>query len=185
VFGSFFIVRQQRVAIIERLGRFSSIRRPGLNFKIPIIDKVRAIVNLQVMQADFVIESKTKDNVFVQAAVSVQYRVDQQRIKEAYYELINPVSQLKAYVEDAIRASIPKLTVDEVFERKDDVDNEVNNLISSEMSSYGWQIVRTLITTIDPDKKVKDSMNEINAAQRQRVAAQELAEADQIGRAHV
>lgn len=178
--GGLFIVRQQTVAIIERLGKFKSIRNPGLNFKIPIIDKVRARVKLQVMQADFSIESKTKDNVFVQAAVSVQYRVDRTRIKEAYYELINPVSQLKAYVEDAIRASIPKLTVDEVFERKDDVANEVNNLISSEMSSYGWQIVRTLITTIDPDKKVKDSMNEINAAQRQRVAAQELAEADRI-----
>ena len=94
--------------------------------------------------------------------------------------MINPVSQLKAYVEDAIRASIPKLTVDEVFERKDDVANEVNKLISDEMSSYGWQIVRTLITTIDPDQKVKDSMNEINAAQRNRVAAQELAEADRI-----
>ena len=178
--GGLFIVRQQTVAIIERLGKFKSIRNPGLNFKIPIVDKVRARVKLQVMQADFSIESKTKDNVFVQAAVSVQYRVDRTRIKEAYYELINPVSQLKAYVEDAIRASIPKLTVDEVFERKDDVANEVNNLISSEMSSYGWQIVRTLITTIDPDKKVKDSMNEINAAQRQRVAAQELAEADRI-----
>src|SRR5574344_2763109 len=132
------------------------------------------------MQADFNIESKTKDNVFVQASVSVQYRVDQKRIKEAFYELNNPVSQLKAYVEDAIRASIPKLTVDEVFERKDDVANEVNSLISDEMSSYGWLIVRTLITTIDPDQKVKDAMNEINAAQRQRVAAQELAEADRI-----
>lgn len=177
---SLFKVQQQTVAIIERLGKFSSIKTPGLNIKIPLIDKVRSRVNLQVMQADFNIESKTKDNVFVQASVSVQYRVDQKRIKEAFYELNNPVSQLKAYVEDAIRASIPKLTVDEVFERKDDVANEVNSLISDEMSSYGWLIVRTLITTIDPDQKVKDAMNEINAAQRQRVAAQELAEADRI-----
>lgn len=177
---SLFKVQQQTVAIIERLGKFSSIKNPGLNIKIPLIDKVRSRVNLQVMQADFNIESKTKDNVFVEASVSVQYRVDQKRIKEAFYELNNPVSQLKAYVEDAIRASIPKLTVDEVFERKDDVANEVNSLISDEMSSYGWLIVRTLITTIDPDQKVKDAMNEINAAQRQRVAAQELAEADRI-----
>ncbi|MDR0846229.1 MAG: SPFH domain-containing protein [Lactobacillales bacterium] len=178
--GWIFVVRQQTVAIIERLGRFQKIEEPGIHVRIPFVDRVATRVKLQVMQADFVIESKSKDNVFVQAAVSVQYRVDKTRIKEAYYELSNPVAQLKAYVEDAIRASIPKLTVDEVFERKDDVANEVNRLISEEMSTYGWSIVRTLITTIEPDQKVKDSMNEINAAQRQRAAAQELAEADRI-----
>ncbi|MDR2836833.1 MAG: SPFH domain-containing protein [Bacteroidales bacterium] len=178
--GIIYTVRQQTVVIIERFGKFHKIKEPGLHMRVPILDKVVARVKLQIMQADFSIESKTKDNVFVQAAVSVQYRVDKARIKEAYYELNNPVSQLKSYVEDAIRASIPKLTVDEVFERKDDVANEVNHLISEEMSSYGWQIVRTLITTLDPDQKVKDSMNEINAAQRHRAAAQELAEADRI-----
>ena len=181
VISSLYVVKQQSVAIIERFGRYQKISDSGIHMRAPFgIDKIAARVQLRVLQSEIVVETKTQDNVFVTMNVATQYRVNESNVKDAYYKLMRPESQIKSYIEDALRSSVPKLTLDELFERKDEIALEVQKQVAEEMSTYGYIIVKTLITKVEPDAEVKQSMNEINAAQRKRVAAQELAEADKI-----
>ena len=176
-----FVVKQQTVAIVERFGKYQFTANPGFHLKLPWgIDRIAARVQLRLLQTEMTVETKTADNVFVTMNIATQYRVNEQSIKDAYYKLMNPGEQIKAYIEDALRSSVPKLTLDELFEKKDEIALEVQKQVAEEMSTYGYIIVKTLITKVEPDAEVKQSMNEINAAQRKRVAAQELAEADKI-----
>ena len=181
VISSLYVVKQQSVAIIERFGRYQKISDSGIHMRAPFgIDKIAARVQLRVLQSEIVVETKTQDNVFVTMNVATPYRVNESNVKDAYYKLMRPESQIKSYIEDALRSSVPKLTLDELFEKKDEIALEVQKQVAEEMSTYGYIIVKTLITKVEPDAEVKQSMNEINAAQRKRVAAQELAEADKI-----
>lgn len=181
VISSLYVVKQQSVAIIERFGRYQKISDSGIHMRAPFgIDKIAARVQLRVLQSEIVVETKTQDNVFVTMNVATQYRVNESNVKDAYYKLMRPESQIKSYIEDALRSSVPKLTLDELFEKKDEIALEVQKQVAEEMSTYGYIIVKTLITKVEPDAEVKQSMNEINVAQRKRVAAQELAEADKI-----
>ena len=181
VISSLYVVKQQSVAIIERFGRYQKISDSGIHMRAPFgIDKIAARVQLRVLQSEIVVETKTQDNVFVTMNVATQYRVNESNVKDAYYKFMRPESQIKSYIEDALRSSVPKLTLDELFEKKDEIALEVQKQVAEEMSTYGYIIVKTLITKVEPDAEVKQSMNEINAAQRKRVAAQELAEADKI-----
>ena len=181
VLSSIYVVRQQSVAIIERFGRYQKTSSSGMNFRLPFgIDKIAARVQLRLLQSEIIVETKTQDNVFVTMNVATQYRVNENNVTDAYYKLMRPEAQIKSYIEDALRSSVPKLTLDELFEKKDEIALEVQKQVAEEMSTYGYIIVKTLITKVEPDAEVKQSMNEINAAQRKRVAAQELAEADKI-----
>lgn len=176
-----FVVKQQTVAIIERFGRYHKTSNSGINFKIPFgVDVIAARIQLRLLQSEIIVETKTQDNVFVTMNVATQYRVNEENIIDAYYKLMKPEAQIKSYIEDALRSSVPRLTLDELFEKKDEIALEVQKQVAEEMSTYGYIIVKTLITKVEPDAEVKQSMNEINAAQRKRVAAQELAEADKI-----
>lgn len=178
--GTLFTVEQQTAAIIERFGKFRRVASPGLNVKVPIIERVAGRVNLRVQQLDVSVETKTLDNVFVHTVVAVQYRVIPERVYDAFYKLDRPTVQITAYVFDTVRARVPKMELDDVFERKDEIAVAVKNELSGEMNEFGFQIVQALVTDIDPDKKVKEAMNEINAAKRLREAAQERGEADKI-----
>ncbi|HEP2450348.1 hypersensitive- induced response protein-like protein [Streptococcus pyogenes] len=181
VASTLYVVRQQSVAIVERFGRYQKTAISGIHVRLPFgIDKIAARVQLRLLQSEIIVETKTKDNVFVTLNVATQYRVNEQNVTDAYYKLMKPESQIKSYIEDALRSSVPKLTLDELFEKKDEIALEVQHQVAEEMSTYGYIIVKTLITKVEPDAEVKQSMNEINAAQRKRVAAQELANADKI-----
>lgn len=180
VFASFFTVKQQTSVIIERFGKFHSIRNSGLHMKIPVIDRVAGKVNLRIQQLDVIIETKTKDNVFVKLKVSVQFKVLQERVYEAFYKLEYPHDQITSYVFDVVRAEVPKLKLDDVFERKDDIAIAVKRELNEAMSTYGYDIINTLITDIDPDIQVKNAMNRINAADREKTAAEYEAEAQRI-----
>lgn len=176
-----YVVRQQSVAIVERFGKFHSVANSGIHVRLPFgIDYIAERIQLRLMQSEIVVETKTKDNVFVMMNVATQYRVNEENVKDAFYKLMRPEAQIKSYIEDALRSSVPKLTLDELFEKKDEIALEVQHQVAEEMTTYGYIIVKTLITKVEPDAEVKQSMNEINAAQRKRVAAQELAEADKI-----
>ncbi|HEO3587453.1 TPA: SPFH domain-containing protein [Streptococcus agalactiae] len=178
---SLYVVKQQTVAIIERFGKYQKTATSGIHIRVPLgIDKIAARVQLRLLQSEIIVETKTKDNVFVTLNIATQYRVNENNVTDAYYKLINPEAQIKSYIEDALRSSVPKLTLDELFEKKDEIALEVQHQVAEEMSTYGYIIVKTLITKVEPDAEVKQSMNEINAAQRKRVAAQELANADKI-----
>lgn len=178
--GAFFTVKQQTTAVIERFGKFNCIRQAGFNLKIPIIDKVVGRVNLKIQQLDVMIETKTKDNVFVKIKVSVQYMVMENAVYDAFYKLQNPHSQITSYVFDVVRAEVPKLRLDDVFERKDDIAIAVKGELQEAMLSYGYSIVKTLVTDIDPDEQVKHAMNRINSAEREKIAAEYEAEAERI-----
>lgn len=178
---SLYVVKQQTVAIIERFGKYQKTATSGIHIRVPLgIDKIAARVQLRLLQSEIIVETKTKDNVFVTLNIATQYRVNENNVTDAYYKLIKPEAQIKSYIEDALRSSVPKLTLDELFEKKDEIASEVQHQVAEEMSTYGYIIVKTLITKVEPDAEVKQSMNEINAAQRKRVAAQELANADKI-----
>ena len=181
VASTLYVVRQQTVVIIERFGKYQTTSGSGMHVRLPFgIDKIAARIQLRLLQSEIVVETKTKDNVFVTLNVATQYRVNEQNVTDAYYKLMRPEAQIKSYIEDALRSSVPKLTLDELFEKKDEIALEVQHQVAEEMSTYGYIIVKTLITEVEPDAEVKQSMNEINAAQRKRVAAQELANADKI-----
>lgn len=180
LFSAFFTVKQQSSVIIERFGRFNSIRNSGLQLKIPVIDRIAGRMNLRIQQLDVIIETKTKDNVFVKLKVSVQFRVIQEKVYEAFYKLEYAHDQITSYVFDVVRAEVPKLRLDDVFERKDDIAIAVKRELNEAMTTYGYDIINTLITDIDPDIQVKNAMNRINAADREKTAAEYEAEAQRI-----
>ena len=180
LFGIFFIVKQQSAAIVERFGRFVGVRQSGLQLKIPIIDRVAGRVSLRIQQLDVVVETKTKDDVFVKIKVSVQYKVIKDKVYEAFYKLDFPQDQITSYVFDVVRAEVPKMILDDVFEKKDDVAIAVKAELNDAMVNYGFDIIKTLVTDIDPDAQVKDSMNRINASEREKVAAQFEGDAQRI-----
>ncbi|MDR0286867.1 MAG: hypothetical protein LBI03_04045, partial [Clostridiales bacterium] len=179
VITTMYIVQQQTIAVIERFGKFHRTAGAGLHTRVPFgIDRIVQRVQLRIQQSNIEIETKTKDNVFVHLNLAVQFQVDSKKVVDAYYKLSAPTAQIRSYVEDAIRSSLPKYTLDESYEKKDDIARDVFDTVSSEMSEYGYIIIKTLITSIEPAQEVKESMNAINAAQRQRQAAQEIANAD-------
>lgn len=178
--ASFFTVKQQTAAIVERFGKFNSIRQSGLQIKIPVFDRIAGRVNLRIQQLDVIIETKTKDNVFVKMKVSVQFKVLQEKVYDAFYKLEFPHDQITSYVFDVVRAEVPKLILDDVFERKDDIAVAVKRELNEAMTTYGYEIINTLVTDIDPDIQVKNAMNRINAADREKTAAEYEAEAQRI-----
>ena len=180
VFLGLFTVKQQTAALVERFGKFNKVASAGLNFKIPFIDRIAGRVSLRVQQLDVRVETKTKDNVFVFVIVSVQYHVLENKVVDALYRLQNPQAQITSFVFDTVRARVPTIILDDLFQMKDDIASAVKTELDQVMDDFGYGILKTLVTDIDPDAKVKESMNEINAAQRMRVAAVEQAEADKI-----
>lgn len=180
VFSSVFTVKQQTSAIMERLGKFHSIRSSGLHFKIPFIDRITGRINLKIQQLDVMVETKTKDNVFVKLKVSVQFRVLEDSVYDAFYKLENPYEQITAYVFDTVRAEVPKMKLDDVFERKDDIAVAIRRELEEAMNEYGYGIVKALVTDIDPDHAVKNAMNRINAAEREKLAAEYEGESERI-----
>jgi len=180
VFLGLFMVKQQTSYIIERFGKFSSIRFAGLQFKIPFIDRIAARLSLRIQQLDVVVETKTNDDVFVQLKISVQYQILKDKVYDAYYKLQNPHEQLTAYIFDLVRAEIPKMILDDVFEKKDDIAFAVKRDLKEAMLEYGYDIIKALVTDIDPDASVKEAMNRINAAEREKVAAQHEGDAQRI-----
>jgi regulator of protease activity HflC (stomatin/prohibitin superfamily) len=180
VFASFFIVKQQTAAIIETFGKFTSIRQSGFQLKIPGIQKVAGRLSLKIQQLDVIVETKTKDDVFVKLKVSVQYKVIYEKVYDAFYKLDYPHEQITSYVFDVVRAEVPKMKLDDVFVKKDDIAIAVKTELNDAMSDYGFDIIRTLVTDIDPDAQVKIAMNRINAAEREKVAAQYEGDAQRI-----
>ena len=180
LFGTFFIVKQQSAAIVERFGKFVNTRHSGLQLKIPIIDRVAGRLSLRIQQLDVVVETKTKDDVFVKLKVSVQYKVIKDKVYDAFYQLDYPEDQITSYVFDVVRAEVPKMILDDVFEKKDDIAIAVKGELNDAMLDYGFDIIKTLVTDIDPDQQVKESMNRINASEREKMAAQFEGDAQRI-----
>ena len=180
LFGTFFIVKQQSAAVIERFGKFVSTRHSGLQLKIPVIDRIAGRLSLRIQQLDVVIETKTKDDVFVKVKVSVQYKVIKDKVYDAFYKLDFPEDQITSYVFDVVRAEVPKMILDDVFEKKDDIAIAVKAELNDAMLDYGFDIIKTLVTDIDPDQQVKESMNRINASEREKMAAQFEGDAQRI-----
>ena len=178
--SSFFIVKQQTAAIIERFGRFNSIRQSGLQLKIPLVDRISGRLSLKIQQLDVIIETKTKDDVFVKLKVSVQYKVIRDKVEDAFYKLDYPHDQITSYVFDVVRAEVPKMILDDVFLKKDDIAIAVKSELNDAMMEYGYDIIKTLVTDIDPDAQVKEAMNRINAADREKTAAQYEGDAARI-----
>jgi regulator of protease activity HflC (stomatin/prohibitin superfamily) len=170
--GVFFIINQQTAGVIERFGKFHSIRQSGLQLKIPIIDRLAGKLSLKIQQLDVIIETKTKDDVFVKLKVSVQYKVIKEKVYDAFYKLDFPHEQITSYVFDVVRAEVPKMILDDVFLKKDDIAIAVKSELNVAMMEYGYDIIKTLVTDIDPDSQVKEAMNRINASEREKVAAQ-------------
>ena len=180
ILSGVFTVRQQTAALLERLGQFQSVKRAGLHFKIPIIDRVAGRVSLKIQQLDVLVETKTKDNVFLKLKVSVQLNVLPDSVYDAFYKLENPYEQITAYVFDVVRAEVPKMKLDDVFERKDDIALAIRRELEEAMMGYGYGIVKALVTDIDPDTSVKQAMNRINAAEREKIAAEYEGESERI-----
>ena len=178
--ASFFIIKQQTAAIIERFGRFQSIRHSGPQFKIPLVDRVAGKLSLKIQQLDVIVETKTLDDVFVKLKVSVQYKVIKDKVYDAFYKLDYPHDQITSYVFDVVRAEVPKMRLDDVFVKKDDIAIAVKTELNDAMMDYGYDIIKTLVTDIDPDAQVKAAMNRINAADREKTAAQYEGDAQRI-----
>jgi regulator of protease activity HflC (stomatin/prohibitin superfamily) len=180
VLGSFFTVNTAQVAVITRFGKFLRVADPGLNWKWPILDAIAGRVSLRVNQINLTMETKTKDNVFVTIPISVQNRVRADKVFDAFYKLSNPVEQIQSYVEQVILGHVPGMTLDEVFASQSGIAAAVKQELDADMAGFGYEIVNVLVTDIVPDAKVKSAMNDINAAQREQVAAAARGEAEKI-----
>ena len=172
LFAAFFVVKQQTAAIVERFGKFQSIRHSGLQLKIPLIDRISGRLSLKIQQLDVIVETKTFDDVFVRLKISVQYKVIRDKVYEAFYKLDYPHDQITSYVFDVVRAEVPKMKLDDVFVKKDDIAIAVKTELNDAMMVFGYDIIKTLVTDIDPDAQVKEAMNRINASEREKIAAQ-------------
>jgi regulator of protease activity HflC (stomatin/prohibitin superfamily) len=170
--SSFFTVKQQSAAIVERFGKFLSIRHSGLQMKIPIVDRIAGRMSLKIQQLDVIVETKTRDDVFVRLKISVQFMVISNKVYDAFYKLDYAHDQITSYVFDVVRAEVPKMKLDDVFVKKDDIAIAVKTELNDAMSDYGYDIIKTLVTDIDPDAQVKAAMNRINASEREKIAAQ-------------
>ena len=170
--ASIFTVKQQTAAIIETFGKFTSVRQSGIQFKIPVVQQIAGRLSLKIQQLDVIIETKTLDDVFVRLKVSVQYKVIKDKVYDAFYKLDYPHDQITSYVFDVVRAEVPKMKLDDVFVRKDDIAIAVKSELNEAMMTYGYDIIKTLVTDIDPDAQVKEAMNRINASEREKIAAQ-------------
>lgn len=179
---SFVITKQKQAKIIERLGKFQSIRRAGFSMIIPFIDRVAYLQDLRINELSVDIETITKDKVSVHITVAVQYYIkdSSESIMNSAYELSNFRQQIRSYVFDEIRAEVPKKLLDEVFENKEDIEMAVKTGLSGAIEKYGFIIQNALVVDIDPDPNVKDAMNRINAATRDKIAAEEEGEAAKI-----
>jgi len=172
LFAALFTVKQQTAAIIERFGKFHKIRQSGLQWKIPLIDRISGRLSLKIQQLDVLIETKTLDDVFVRLKVSVQFKVIREKVYDAFYKLDYAHDQITSYVFDVVRAEVPKMKLDDVFVKKDDIAIAVKSELNQAMMDYGYDIIKTLVTDIDPDAQVKEAMNRINASEREKIAAQ-------------
>ncbi len=180
ILGSFFTVNTAQVAVITRFGKFLRVADAGLNWKVPYIDSVAGVISLRVNQITLTMETKTKDNVFVTIPISVQNRVRPEKVYDAFYKLSDPVAQIKSYVEQVILGHVPGMTLDEVFASQSSIAAAVKQELDADMATFGYEIVNVLVTDIIPDGKVKSAMNDINAAQREQVAAAARGEAEKI-----
>ena len=180
VFGSFFTVNTAEVAVVTRFGKFLRVADPGLNWKVPFFDTISGTVSLRVNQISLTMETKTKDNVFVTIPISVQNRVRPEKVFDAYYKLSDPTAQIQSYVEQVILGHVPGMTLDEVFASQSSIAAAVKQELDADMATFGFEIVNVLVTDIMPDAKVKSAMNDINAAQREQVAANARGEAEKI-----
>jgi len=180
LFASFFTVKQQTSVIIETFGKFTSIRQAGFQLKIPGVQRISGRISLKIQQLDVIIETKTLDDVFVKLKVSVQFKVIKDKVYDAFYKLDYPHDQITSYVFDVVRAEVPKMKLDDVFVKKDDIAIAVKTELNEAMSNYGYDIIKTLVTDIDPDAQVKAAMNRINAADREKTAAQYEGDAQRI-----
>jgi regulator of protease activity HflC (stomatin/prohibitin superfamily) len=178
--GSFFTVNTAEVAVVTRFGKFLRIANPGLNWKVPFFDTVAGNVSLRVNQISLTMETKTKDNVFVTIPISVQNRVRPEKVYDAFYKLSDPTQQIQSYVEQVILGHVPGMTLDEVFASQSSIAAAVKQELDADMATFGFEIVNVLVTDIVPDAKVKSAMNDINAAQREQVAANARGEAEKI-----
>ena len=178
--ASFFIVKQQTIAIVERFGKFSRDYGAGINMKIPFVDRIAGRVNLRIQQLDVIVETKTKDDVFVHLKISVQFQIQREHVYNAFYKLQNPHEQITAFIFDVVRAEVPKMKLDDVFVKKEEIAVAIQRELKEAMLNYGYDIVKALVTDIDPDQLVKIAMNRINAAEREKVAAQHEGDAQRI-----
>ena len=178
--AALFVVPQQQAYIIESFGKFLKVQFAGIHIRIPFVDRIAMKTNMRVNQLNVQLETKTLDNVFVTVVASTQFRVNPNDVATAYYELRDPAGQLRSYMEDALRSAIPALSLDDAFARKDDVAFDVQKTVGAEMSRFGFTVVKTLITAIDPSPQVKNAMDSINAAHREKEETRQRAEAQRI-----
>ena len=178
--SGFFIVKQQTIAVVERLGKFTKAHGAGFNFKIPFIDRIVGRVSLRIQQLDVIIETKTLDDVFVHLKISVQFQIQRDHVYNAFYKLQNPHEQITAFIFDTVRAEVPKMRLDDVFVKKEEIAIAIQRELKEAMLNYGYDIVKALVTDIDPDENVKIAMNRINAAEREKTAAQHEGDAQRI-----
>eukprot|EP00298_Acanthocystis_sp_HF-20_P011405 c19374_g1_i2.p1 GENE.c19374_g1_i2~~c19374_g1_i2.p1 ORF type:complete len:278 (+),score=122.95 c19374_g1_i2:71-904(+) len=173
-------VSESSIGVVENCGQFSGTVTPGMNIIAWPCSSVVGTLSLRIQQMTVKVETKTKDNVFIEVVVSVQFRVVKEKAMEAFYKLTDPRSQIMSYVFDSVRSTCPKLELDEAFASKEEVAQGVKEHLSLEMNAFGYEIVQTLVTDLIPDAKVKQSMNEINANRRLKEAAQHKAEAEKV-----
>jgi len=180
ILSGFFQVMTAEAAVIQRMGKFQRVATAGINFKLPWLDQIAGRIDLRVQQLALDVETKTKDNVFVKIPVSVQYHVIPDKVYEAFYKLANPKQQISSYVFNVILGHVPKMILDDAFLQQSDIAVAIKEGLDDVMKTYGYAIDQALVTDIEPDEKVKAAMNEINAAQREQVAASARGEAEKI-----
>lgn len=173
-------IRTQEVGVVEDLGQFKRLVDPGFHCIMWPLQSVAGSLSLRIQQLDVYCETKTKDNVFVNVAVAVQFRVLAESAYDAFYRLSDPRGQIQSYVFDVVRSTVPRMELDEAFASKNEIANATLHQLESVMRDYGYEILNTLVTDMSPDARVKASMNEINASKRLKEAAAHKAEADKV-----
>jgi regulator of protease activity HflC (stomatin/prohibitin superfamily) len=107
-----------------------------------------------------------QDNVYVTIVTCVQYRALADKASHAFYTLINTRSQIQAHVFDVLRTSIPKLALEEVFDKKKEIAEALEEEVAEAMAPYGYEVMRALVVDVEPEEAVRRAMGESRATAR-------------------
>merc|ERR1719499_718929 len=172
-------IPEGNVGVVQRRGAYDGWVEPGLIWTCPILHSVTP-VSIQTKQDMIHTDCKTKDNVTVTVTTAVQYYVERTKVEEAVFIVEDGRAQIRTGVNNVVRSELPALELDEAYENKDQLRKAVLAKIQPEMQKVGFYIRDILITDLHPDRTVLQSMNAINASQRQRQAAVEQGEAQKV-----
>jgi len=174
------IVPQNHVAVVEFLGKYQRTLSAGLNFVIPILERVSVQVNLAIRNFLFELDAVSKDKVQVRLKSNLIYAVSVGKVTQYWYELTDPKQTIASFVENYVRSFVATQTHEELLEKREEISAYLVQHLNEKFMAWGiiihgYQLMDIVFPTV-----ITDAMSRVVASQRLREAAMNEAEATKV-----